>query len=335
MLADDSIQSMGGKARAEALTAEQRTEIAKKAADARWSLPRATHRGMLNIPNIGVEIECHNLVDGTRLLSRIGVLKAIGRTGKAKGGRAFDDEFKLPVFLTAKNLKPFITSDLIENSMPVMFIPQEGGSPIIGYKAELLPKICEVFLKLRDDGDVLENQKHIVKQSDILMRGLAHVGIIALVDEATGYQRDRAKEALAQILEKFIAKELQPWTKTFPVEFYQHIFRLQKWPFDPKSVKRPSVIGHYTNNIVYKRLAPNVLDELRKKNPIIDGRRKHKLFQWLTGEIGHPKLKSHIDGVLALMRVSDSWEGFIKLVRKAYPIVETTELGIQVELMEK
>jgi len=31
-------------------------------------------------------------------------------------------------------------------------------------------------------------QKHIAAQAEIIMRGLATVGIIALVDEATGYQ---------------------------------------------------------------------------------------------------------------------------------------------------
>jgi len=178
-------------------------------------------------------------------------------------------------------------------------------------------------------------QSEFAVQAEILIRGLAEVGIIALVDEATGYQKDRAKAALAEILEKFVAKELQGWTRTFPIEFYENIFRLQNWPFNPKSVRRPSVIGHYTNNIVYKRLAPGVLKELRQKNPIVDGRRKHKLFQWLTGDVGHPKLKSHIDGVLALMRVSDTWEEFKKLVKKAYPIIETTELGMEIELKEK
>ena len=89
------------------------------------------------------------------------------------------------------------------------------------------------------------------------------IGIIGLVDEATGYQGIRAKRALATILEEFIAEELQPWTKTFPYEFYEEIFRLKGWP-GPDGVKRPSVIGHYTNDIVYARLAPGVLDELKQ-----------------------------------------------------------------------
>jgi hypothetical protein len=39
-----------------------------------------------------------------------------------------------------------------------------------------------------------------------LLRGFARVGIIALVDEATGFQRDRTKDALSKILEAYIAK---------------------------------------------------------------------------------------------------------------------------------
>jgi len=336
MLADDTIQSMGGKARDKALSDEQKSEIAKKAAAARWGLPKATHEDRpIKIGDI--EIPCAVLEGGIRVISERAVTKALG--GKRGGShwrrmKENPDGAKLPVYLSANNLKPFIDSDLMM-ALNRLDYRTKNGAAAYGLRAELLPKICNVFLKARDASALRGRQSDIATQADILIRGLAEVGIIALVDEATGYQKDRAKEALAEILEKFVAKELQGWTRTFPLEFYEHIFRLQNWPFNPNSVRRPSVIGHYTNNIIYKRLAPGVLGELRQKNPVIDGRRKHKMFQWLTGEVGHPKLKSHIDGVLALMRVSDTWEEFTRLVRKAYPIIETTELGIQIELKER
>lgn len=57
---------------------------------------KATHEGVLRIGDF--EIPCYNLENGERVLSRIGVIKAIGRTGKAKGGRKYDQESKLPVF---------------------------------------------------------------------------------------------------------------------------------------------------------------------------------------------------------------------------------------------
>lgn len=337
MLADDTIQSMGGKARAESLSAEQRAGIAKKAADARWALPKATHEGNLILGS--AVIHAAVLEDGRRLLTQSDFMRVLGRARQAKGRAYYEGDVNLPAFITAKNLKPFIPADLYVTSSQVEFRTLKGAIAY-GYPAELLPKVCDVFLNARDAKDPItkkdvltKNQQHIVKQADLLMRALAHIGIIALVDEATGHQYDRARDALARILEKFIAKELQPWTRSFPLEFYQHIFRLRNWAFDPDTMKSPRVLGKYTNNIVYARLAPGVLDELRAKSPVIDGRRKHKLYRWLTGDVGHPKLLAHLEGVKIIMRESETWEGFLQKLNKHYPIIETTELGFQVQVM--
>ena len=289
-----------------------------------------THEGALKFGT--TEIPAFVLEDKTRVLSTRGVMQSLGRKWR---GRKYPGT-ELPVFLEAKNLTPFISNELRTVLSTVKFRVPKGSAIAEGFRAETLPMICDVYLAARRAGNVLTGpQERVAMACEILVSSLSKVGIIALVDEATGFQRERAKDALAEILEKFIAKELQAWTKTFPVEFYEHIFRLHGWPFSPQRVKRPSVIGHYTNNIIYKRLAPGVLEQLRERNPVVDGRRKHTHFQWLTGEIGHPKLRSHIDGVLALMRVSDTWEQFTALVKKAYPIIETTELGMEIELREK
>lgn len=70
-----------------------------------------------------------------------------------------------------------------------------------------------------------------------MLKALANVGITALVDEATGYQKDRPKDELRLILEAYISKELLPWTERFPEEFYKEMFRLRQWPFS--SVEYP------------------------------------------------------------------------------------------------
>jgi hypothetical protein len=154
-------------------------------------------------------------------------------------------------------------------------------------------------------------------QNAVLVRGFARVGIVALVDEATGYQRDRAKDALARILEAFIDKELQPWVKTFPSDYYAQMFRLRGLEFPRDSVLRPQYFGVLTNDIIYKRLAPGVLDELRRvisKNDT--GRPEHKFFQKLTSNIGYPKLREHLGAVVAVMRMSKDWGDFmLKLER--------------------
>ena len=98
---------------------------------------------------------------------------------------------------------------------------------------------------------------------------MAHVGIIALVDEATGFQDFRSRDALAEFLEAFVAKEIQKWVKTFPPDFYKQMFRLRGIPY-AETVKKPAYIGHLTNDLVYARLAPGVLATLRAKNPVTD-----------------------------------------------------------------
>jgi hypothetical protein len=186
-----------------------------------------SREGVLKIA--GQELQCYVLDDETRVLSRASFVRAMGRTGKVKGGRRFDDEFQTPVFLTADNLRPYWPSGLAENSKPILF--SYHGQEMIGYRAELLPDICDVFHDAERAEALRKNQMHIAEACRLLSRGLTRVGIIGLVDEATGYQRERAANALAEILEAFIAKELRPWVRTFPNEFYEHLFRLRGLDF--------------------------------------------------------------------------------------------------------
>lgn len=165
-------------------------------------------------------------------MARASFIKALVRTGKTKAGRKYDDEFKTPVFLTAENLKPFVSNDLIENSAPILYRGL-NRQQAIGYQTELLSQVCYVFVDADEAGMLSYNQKHIAEKCRLLIRGFATVGIIALVDEAIGYQEMRDRLALQIILDKFIRKEFAAWVKCFPEEFYRHIFRIRylewKW----------------------------------------------------------------------------------------------------------
>ncbi len=313
----DESKVIGGKARAEKLSATERKDIAKKAAAARWdssgSIPRATHAGVLKVGQS--EIECYVLKDETRIVSTRGIMKALGRTWR---GRKYSGT-ELPVFLEARNLNPFISAELLSVLSAVSFATP-NGLRAEGFKAEILPMICETYLRARDSGVLTGPQERVAKQADVLMRGLAHVGIIALVDEATGYQQDRARDALTKILEKFIAKELQPWISTFSTDFYEGMFRLRGLAYPQDSVKRPQYFGLLTNDLVYKRIAPGVLEELRRVTPRGEtGRRKHKYFQKLTSNVGYPKLREHLGSVVAIMKLSSNWEDFMDKMDRLHP----------------
>ena len=266
----------------------------------------------------GIEIPCYVLEDTTRVLSQGGFVRAIGRTGGPR--RTQGDLFTLPVFLQSKNLKPFIPREFANSSRPIKFQSSAGGVLGLGYRAEILPQVCEVFLKARDAGVLAMTQKHIAERADILIRGFARIGIIALVDEATGYDKIRSKNALIKILEKFIPKELHIWTKTFPYSFYEQICRLRGWP-GYYAIKRPHLVAEYTNDFIYKRIAPGVLRQVQKINPINPktGERMVKHHQWFTEDVGHPKLRAHIEAVTALMRASANMTKFKALLVRAYP----------------
>lgn len=324
---DDTPQSKGGLARAGKLSKQERSDIAKKAAVARWSshLPDATHEGELEIAGLNLPVAVTS--DGTRLMISKAFMTALGRPWKGSYART-----ELPNFIAAKNLLPFISSELRGVLDPIDFV-NKHGQRANGYRAELLPLVCDVYLDARKAGVLTESQERVAAQAEMLIRGFARVGIVALVDEATGYQRDRASDALAKILEKFIAKELQPWVKTFPDEFYEQLFRLRGLDFPNDTVKRPQYFGHLTNDIVYRRLAPGVLSELKDTEPKTpSGKRKGTLQQRLTPDLGHPKLREHLASVCTIMDFSEDYQDFMKKLDKRHPRYgETVEFDFEAD----
>ena len=321
-------RAKGGHARMSMLAPAERRENAAKAANARWAKKRmlkATH-GSANHPlKIGdAELPCYVLEDGTRVLSQAGFTSALGM---ARGGSMIAGMNRLELFVSRKSVNPYISDELVSKfANPISFVTSEGNRAN-GFEAILLHDLCEAVLKAREAGTLQKQQLGIAAKCEILVRGFARVGIVALVDEATGYQRDREKDALSKILEAFIAKELQAWIQTFPAEFYEQLFRLRGLEFSSKSVQRPRYFGLLTNDIVYKRLAPGVLTELQRVTPRNDlGRPTAKFFQSLTTNMGYPKLKEHLGAVTALMKISKSWGGFMNHLNEHYPRLGDTPM---------
>ncbi len=312
-------QSKGGQARAMKLSAEEKSESASRAAKARWGkLAKATHTGELAIG--AITIPCAVLQNGQRVLSQGGLLTALGRSRQVKGGQGAtsDGGDKVPAVIAAENLKPFIPDDLTVTTTPVEYVMPHGGRAF-GYAAELLPIICEVYLSARQANALRESQALVAERAEILVRGLARVGIVALIDEATGFQYDRQREALQDLLKEFISNELRRWVKTFPPSYFREMCRLRGETYRP-DLQLPRYFGHLTNNIIYKRLAPGVLDALQQKNPKEGARRKSRHHQWLSENVGHPKLLQHVGLAVGLMKVSPDWDAFVSHMDRAAPV---------------
>jgi hypothetical protein len=287
---------------------------------------RATHAGALQLGDL--RISCAVLEDGTRVINQSTMLSALGRSSRPRGG---DDG----TVLFAGNLRPYIPPKLAKALARPIPYTLPGGGRAEGTPANLLPEICEVYLNARMDGRLLRAQERAAQAAEILVRGLARVGIDALIDEATGYQEVRARDELQRLLEAYVQAELRPWVKTFPDEFFRQVYRLQGWEYRPGTSKRSRLVGHLINHYVYNALPEGVLDELRRLNPRLrpGGYRAHKHHQHLTTDTGNIHLDRQISTVTTLMRIAESRDEFDALFKKAFapkverPVVVVSEIA--------
>lgn len=313
-----TIQSMGGSARAKKLSSEERKEIARIAAEARWEkkpLPKATHEGFLDIG--GIEIPCAVLEGGVRLITQSGMMVGLGRARQAKGRDYYDGDVNLPSFITAKNLKPFIPEELSKTSSQIEFRTLRGNIAF-GYAAELLPRVCGVFLDAKGAGALTKGQEHIAERALTLIRGFANVGIIALVDEATGFQYDRPRRDLEEYLKKFLSESLRKWVRTFPGDYFKHLCRLKGVQLRP-DMRLPQYFGHLTNDLVWRRIAPGLLRALKERKEE-RGHKSDKLHSWTSEELGKPELLLHLGTVVGLMKANTDYDTFYKLLNQVAPI---------------
>jgi len=311
----------GGRARASVLTPSERAAIAKKAARARWakdepegepevetgptpepdSMPFSLFRGTVTIG--GVELECHVLNDHRRVLTQREVVKVL------TNGR---DSGDLNRYLRRN---PLIDDDFTEGRRIQFRIPGSAGavSTPIGYEATLLIEICDFYLAARDEGLLRPSQMNLAKMAETVVRACAKVGIIALVDEATGYQDIRAKRALQLKLQAFIAEDMQEWAKMFPDEFWYELARLEGVRYSARN--RPLRWGKYVMAFVYDAIDGDVGKELRKVNPNPRHRKNH--HQWLK-EFGREKVNNQIYQVIAIMKLCDDMPDFRKKFERVF-----------------
>ena len=277
---------------------------------------KVTHQGKWKVYD-GLEIECYVTNNGIRLLSLRGTARALDINGN--GGRA------LLRNLQSKWIQPYLSDQLKEwilwaTNEKIKQIDVLFGPAIIPFKASLFVDICKAYIAANNDKALSESLMRTYYRLILLMTAFAKTGIDAMVDSITGYKEDKRKEELLKILKIYISEEFLEWTKIFPEEFYEQIFRLKKWEsFQKAGQKMPQVVGFYTNDIVYERLPDKVLVELKKKvKKSENGNNLVKLHQGLSKDYGVSHLERHLIAVIALMKASSCWEHFLEMLDKTY-----------------
>lgn len=277
--------------------------------------PKAIGHGKIIIGNS--TIHCAVLDDGREVITRKCLLELMGRANP--GGRPTkkiqelrNAGVQIPVFVAANNLIPFIPNTLSQTCTPIDFIREKGGLAS-GYQASIIPDIIDTYLeasKAKDSKEkpiLTKDQTPIAATLEIISRGLGRVGIIALVREACGIPSSE-KEYLQKILSRYISSELLKWTRQFPESFfnlYRSLYGIKE------NIRIPSHIGIFINRFVYDEIAPLLLDELKKLNPVLDnGRRAHPHHLHLTQDKGVVELQKQLLFVQGIMGSSKNKKEF-------------------------
>ncbi len=263
-----------------------------------------------------LSLPCYVLDDGTRVFSGRGIQKAIGAGGSQSGTW-------LSTFVNSSAMAAYIDPGLLDRlNNPIPFIRAGAGgsqSMTYGYEATLLIDLCNAILSAGEYGAA---DKSLIEHANIIIRSVAKVGIIALIDEVTGYDKakEKAKDELQKFLNQFMSEEAAKWVKTFDDTFFEDLYKMHNWTWT-KTNQRPGVVGLWINDIVYKRIAPLIYNELQRVNPKNEnGHRSYKHHQFLTEEIGKPRLQRHLEAVHALAVASHyNWSRFMDMLDTVYP----------------
>lgn len=285
--------------------------------------------GTLNLA--WTDIQCAVLDNEMRVLTERTIASAFMRPSANYWKEKKENEKVLPEYLALPYLKEYISPELIEKINSPVLYKAKNGRIVYWVDATILSDICDVWIKAKEAWVLNDTQTLMADKAYDLLKSFANVGIIALVDEVTGYEKVRKRWALQQLLEAFISKDLLPWQKRFPDAFYEQIFRLKWMEYDPKNIKRPGFIGGITNKYIYEQISPDVLRELKVKTPKSEtGNYTARFHQSLTDDIWNPVLSAHLQQVIGIMKSSRNWEDFNNAFNRAF----NKQLSLDIEYDE-
>lgn len=261
-----------------------------------------------------IKIECYVMDNGERVLSLRGAARSVGLVGGGSQAiaRNFNTQWIAP-FLSEK------LKDWLEKANRNELTAYKGirGREFLPFEASLFVDLCTAYVDAMHAG-VLQTEKQVQTANRLyaIMTAFAKTGLVAVIDEVTGYQAERDRDALQKVLEAYISEELLPWAKRFPDEFYKQMFRLKGWEY--KGKPKSPYAGKLTNEYIYHYLPKGVVEELKRKTPRSKaGYRTNRFHQHLTEETGLPNLDKQLQQTIALMKASDTWEEFDYLFKKA------------------
>lgn len=302
-------------ARSKALKPARRSEIASIAARARWddALPKSIASNK-PIQIADMTVPCYVLDDGRRVMTSNGMLDTLHM---ARGGAMVKGMNRFELFVSRGRIKPYVSNELHERIRnPIKF--RIGNNIAYGFESDTLIDIAEAVIRADNAGTLQKQQVAIAHQCRVITSSLTRLGLIALIDEATGYQTKRDSDELQQILTAYLLPEHRPWMQTIPPEFTSEIYRVYGWKRTPDN-RGPRYAGKLIRELIYARLPKPVLPKLDEINPTNEKyQRKRRHHQFLTEQQGLDHFRSLTITVMTLLRISKGKGEFKRHLRNYF-----------------
>ena len=219
-------------------------------------LPVAKWMGIIELAQS--QIDCYVLEDGRRVLSINGAVRALAGLETGHG--------RLDKYIGISALKPYLDVPAIIDGLIEFEIPGNNFGNARGLTTDQFEEIMGAFVAaMTEEVKFTRNQLQMAFRCALLLRGLAKTGLVALVDEATGYQHNRAENELQVRLKAFISSELRVWSKTVPDDFWEQLGRLTGWK--DSLTNRPKYWGKLVIKFIYDTLPKEVAHYLKSNRP--------------------------------------------------------------------
>ncbi|WP_440521144.1 P63C domain-containing protein [Serratia marcescens] len=308
-------KAKGGIARAKSLTKEQRADIAKKGAAARWKNKpySATHKGSFSA-EFGIDAECYvlNDPDKTVVTSKRGLSRLLGL-----GGLGND----VDRVIYSQYMQPYVDAVLLEKFKNPLIFQWKGDDAgagfgeAHGYDITVVGDLAGALIKANIAGALPKSRIDAARQAQALSNAAMKAGIKGLAYAVAGY-RPEVQEVI-NAFKAFVREEARQYEKEFPDELYEEWYRL--YGLSRPERGRPIRFGQLTNSQIYVPLAKSkgkILEQIRASRDE-NGKQSDKLHLFLS-EIGVKALRQHIGKLLGVAAMSENKEEYELGIEKVF-----------------
>ena len=242
---------------------------------------------------LGVEVDVYVLEDELRVISNRAMERALsGASDHGNFGRFLErilgDSSGFPV-------RPIFE-----------FTPPWGGRPVHGIEVTSVAEAAAAITDMALAGNLHKARAHLLPRAREIEKALSKVALVALVDEATGYQSRRAPDALARKLAEYLLPEFGARDVAFHPEFFRQLARLYGVRLR-NATERPVFFAQFIATYVYRAIDPQVARELRERNhEPAHGTNHHQLFTPRARRV----LDAHLVRLTTVMRQSSRPDDF-------------------------